>query len=152
MSMEREDTHSLRRQADRRRPSWVWLIASYYLSAGVWSLAIYWQLYSGALTLLPPSSASYFEGYARADYLLLMAASALGMLAAVLFLLLRRAAVYVFAFRFVLALGLAVRNALVHGSMDTSRPGYVLAALLLWGAAAGVCYYAWHLMRRGVLK
>jgi hypothetical protein len=152
MSMEGEGARTVRRQADRRRPSWVWLIAAYYLSAGAWSLAIYWQLYSGGLTLLPPSSLAYFENYTGVDYLLMMAVSALGILAAVLLLLLRRAAVYVFAFHFVYALGLALRNAFVHGVMDASRPGLVLAALLLWGAAAAVCFYAWHLLRKGLLK
>ncbi len=152
MSGEAHGVHPQRRQRDRRRPSWVWLISSYYLSAGLWSIAIYWQLSHGALTLLPPSSLAYFENYTAVDYGLLMIVHALGIAAAVLLLLLRRAAVYVFAARFVFGVGLTVRTALVHGYLDTSRPGLMLASLLLWSAAAAVCFYAWHLLRKGVLR
>lgn len=150
--MEIEDLRPSRRQHDRRRPSWVWLIGSYYISYGVWSLVIYWQLYTGTLTLLPPSSRLYFDNYTGADYWPLMALSVLAIVAAVLLLLLRRASVYLFTLRFVCAVGLAVWHAYTKGALDTSRPGYVLAALVLWSASAAVCFYAWHLMRKGVLK
>lgn len=150
--MEGEGAHPSRRQKDRRRPSWVWLIASYYISAGLWSLAIYWQLYTGALTLLPPSSRLYFDNYTGADYVPLLALSVLGIAAGALFVMLRRASAYLFAARFVLAVGVAVWNALSKGALDTSRPGYVLAALALWSVSAAVCFYAWHLVRKGVLR
>lgn len=150
--MEIEDLRPSRRQRDRRRPSWVWLIASYYISAGLWSLAIYWQLYTGALMLLPPSSRLYFDNYTGADFGLLMAIAALGIAAGVLLVMLRRASFYLFALRFACAVGLAVWNAYTRGAPDTSRPGYILAALVLWSASAAVCFYAWRLLRMGVLK
>ncbi len=152
MGSEAGGVHPVQRQQDRRRPSWVWLIASYYISAGLWSLAVYWQLYTGELTLLPPSSRVYFDNYTGADYWPLAAASALGILAAVLLLMLRRASAYLFAARFVFAVAWALWNAYARGAPDTSRPGFVLAALALWSASAAVCFYAWHLMRKGVLK
>ena len=141
-----------RRPRIARRPPLVWLIASYYLSAGAWSLAIYYQLASGTLTLLPPSRLAYFESYQGGDYALLMAASLLGMAAAVLLLLLRKESVYLFALKFAYSAGLAVWYALSKGALDTSRPEYLLAGLLLWSAAAAVCFYAWSLMQKGVLK
>lgn len=150
--MEADHLSPSRRQQDRRRPSWVWLIASYYISAGLWSVAIYWQLYTGQLTLLPPSSRIHFEGYTGADYAPLLLVSVLGIAAGVLLVLLRRASVYLFGARFVLAAVLALWNAHAHGALDTSRPGYLLAALVLWSASAAVCFYAWHLLRKGVLK
>jgi hypothetical protein len=152
MSIEIDGARPARRQQDKRRPSWVWLISSYYISAGLWSLAIYWQLYNGALTLLPPSSRIYFDAYTGADYGLLAAISVLGIGAAALFVMLRRASVYLFMARFVLAVGVASWNALNKGALDSSRPGYILAALVLWSVSAAVCFYAWRLMRKGVLK
>lgn len=136
-----------------KRPALVWLISSFYISAGFWSILIYSQMsFSGVTTLLPESSRAYFGNYSGFDYWPLMFVSALGIIAGVLFLLLRRESVHAFAFRFVIAVGVAVWNALEKGSIDTSRPGYILAGLLLWGASAAVCFYAWRLMRNGVLR
>jgi hypothetical protein len=152
MSIEHEGAHPARRQRDRRRPSWVWLIGSYYISAGLWSLAIYWQLYTHRLSLLPPSTRIYFDNYTGADYGVLMGLSALGICAAIALLMLRRASVYLFAARFMFSALLAIYGAFHGGALDTSRPGYVLAGLVLWSVSAGVCFYAWHLLRKGVLK
>lgn len=152
MNIEHVAARPARRQKDRRRPSWVWLIASYYISAGLWSLAIYWQLYTGKLTLLPPSNLPYFANLAGADYWPLMALSGLGVCAAVLLLLLRRVSLYLFALHFALGVGFAVWNALARGALDTSRPGMILAGLALWSASAAVCFYVWHLAQKGVLK
>jgi len=141
-----------RRPRTARRPRLVWLIGSYYVSAGLWSLAIYSQLATGSLSLLPQSRLIYFENYQGLDYSLLMLASLLGITAGVLLMLLRRASVYVFALKFVFAVALAVWQGLTIGGLDTSRPEYLLAGLLLWSASATVCFYAWHLMQKGVLK
>lgn len=151
-NIELEALRPARRQRDRRRPSWVWLIGSYYISAGLWSLVIYWQLYTHRLSLLPPSTLIYFDNYSGADYAVLMGLSALGIAAAIALLLLRRASVYLFALKFTLAVGLAVYGAFNGGGLDTSRPGFIVGGLLLWSVAAAVCFYAWHLLRKGVLK
>lgn len=143
-----------RRAARRaaRRPPWVWLIASYYVSAGLWSLAIYYQLLNGQLTLLPPSRRMYFEGYGSMDYLLLMSFSLLGVIAGLLFVQLRKESVYLFALKFAGAAGVTIWYGLTRGALDASSPGNLLAALVLWSVSAVVCYYAWLLQQRGVLK
>ena len=135
----------------KRRPALVWLIASYCISAGLWSLLIYYQVASG-LHPLPASKLAYFENYSGADYWPLAAVSLLNVIAGVLLLMRRKESVHVFAFKFALAVGVAVWNALEKGSMDTSEPQYIIIGLLLWGASAAVCFYAWYLMRKGVLK
>ncbi len=135
----------------KRRPALVWLISSYCISSGLWALLIYFQVAQG-LHPLPESKLAYFANYSGSDYWPLMAVSALNVVAGVLFLLLRRESVFVFFGKFIYAAGVAVWNALGKGAPDTSDPKYILAGLLLWGASAAVCFYAWHLMRKGVLK
>ncbi len=134
-----------------RRPRWVWLISSFYVSSGLWSLLIYYQIATGEKPL-PASSLAHFANYSGPDFLPLMSLAVLGVIAGVLFVLLRKASVYVFALRFACAVILAVWQAMTKGSMDTSRPENIMAGLVLWGASAAVCFYAWHLMRKGVLK
>lgn len=145
----------LARRSERRagrRPAWVWLIASYYISAGLWSLAVYYQLLTGNVTLLPPSRMMFFEGYGSADYGLFMSFSVLSVLAGVLFVQLRKESAYLFVLKFASAAGLTVWYGLTRGALDASRPENMLAALGLWSVSAGVCWYAWRLMRQGVLK
>lgn len=134
-----------------RRPRWVWLISSFYVSSGLWSLLIYYQIAAG-MKPLPPSGLAHFANYSGLDFLPLMSVSALSVIAGVLFLLLQKASVYVFLFKFAFADLLTIWLALTKGAMDTSRPEYIIAGLVLWASSAGVCYYAWHLMRKGVLK
>lgn len=135
----------------RRRPALVWLISSYCIATGLWSLLLYFQVSSG-LHPLPQSKLDYFENYSGSDYWPLMTISVLTVIAGMLLLLLRKESVYVFAFKFALAVGVAVWNALEKGSMDTSRFEYIIIGLLLWGSSAAVCFYAWYLMRKGVLR
>ncbi len=134
-----------------RRPALVWLISGYCLSSGLWSLLIYYQIAQG-MHPLPESKLAYFANYSGADYWPLMAVGALNVVAGVLFVLLRRESVFVFFGKFFFAAGVAVWNALEKGAPDTSEPKYILAGLLLWGASAAVCFYAWHLLRKGVLR
>lgn len=134
-----------------KRPALVWLISSFYISAGLWALLAYYQMSSG-LAPLPPSILAHFADYSEFDYQLLMSVAALNVIAGVLFLLLRRESVYVFAFKFVAGVLLTVWDALTKGGMDASSAEYMIVALMLWSASAAVCFYAWHLMRKGVLR
>jgi hypothetical protein len=139
------------RPRNKRRPALVWFIASFCISSGLWGLLMYYQIASG-MHPLPASKLAYFENYSGFDYLPLMAVHALNVVAGVLLLLLRKEAVYVFCGKFVFAVGVAVWNALEKSSMDTSEPQYIIIGLLLWSASAAVCFYAWYLMRKGVLR
>jgi len=123
----------------KRRPAWVWLISSFYISAGLWSLLIYFQVSSG-LHPLPESKLAYFGNYSASDYWPLMSVSGLNVIAGALFLFLRKESVYVFGFKFVFAVGVAVWNALEKDAMDTSRFEYIIVGLLLWSASAAVCF------------
>ncbi len=135
----------------KRRPAHVWFIGSFFISAGLWSLLVYYQISQG-MHPLPESRLAYFANYSPSDYWPLMLVSTLTVIAGVLLLLLRKEAVYAFAFRFALAVGVAVWHALTKGSMDTSEPEYLIVGLALWSASAAVCFYAWYLVRKGVLK
>lgn len=134
-----------------KRPALVWLLSSFYISAGLWSLLVYFQMLSGA-SPLPPSVLAHFENYSRSDYWLLMSVAALNVIAGALFLLLRREAVYVFGFKFLVAVPLSVWDALTRDAMDRSEPGNIVVALLLWSASAAVFFYAWKLRKKGVLR
>lgn len=140
-----------KRKPSVRRPRWVWLIASFYISAGLWSLLFYVLIASGEKPL-PPSTLAHFANYSTLDFLPLMSGSVLSVIAGVLFVMLRRASVYFFAFKFAFADVLTIWLALTKGAMDASRPENIALGLLLWGSSAGVCFYAWYLMRRGVLR
>lgn len=134
-----------------KRPRWVWLISSFYISAGLWAILIYSQMSAG-LKPLPPSVLAHFEGYSGSDYLLLISLHALSVIAGALFLALRKESVYVFIFKFGIGVPLTVCYALEKGALDASRPENVIVALIGWSAAALVCFYAWRLMKEGVLK
>ncbi len=73
-----------------KRPRWVWLIASFYISAGLWALLIYADMLSGGKPL-PPSVLSHFENYSALDYGLVISVSILNLIAGALFLMLRKA-------------------------------------------------------------
>ncbi len=135
----------------KRRPALVWLIGSFSISSGLYAMLFYYQIANG-MHPLPESKLAYFANYSGADFWPLAAVSALSVLAGALLILLRKQAVHAFALKFAAGVGVAVWNALEKGSMDTSEPQYILAGLLLWGLSAAMVFYAWHLMRKGVLK
>lgn len=141
---------SAARRLSKRRPALVWLISSFCISSGLWSLLIYYQVAQG-LHPLPESKLAYFANYSGSDYWPLMTISALTVLAGGLLLLLRKEAVPAFAVKFAGGVGVAVWNAQEKGAMDTSEPQYLLVGLLLWSASAAMIFYAWHLKRKGVL-
>jgi len=134
-----------------KRPRWVWLISSFYISAGLWGLLSCLDMMSGGKPL-PPSVLAHFENYSALDWGLVISVRIFDVIVGVLFLLLRKASVYVFGFKFVYGVALTLREALTRGAMDASTAERVLPAAILWSVSAAVVFYALHLMRKGVLK
>ncbi len=135
----------------RRRPALVWFLGSFCISSGLYAILFYYQISNG-MHPLPESKLLSFENYAGSDYWPMMLVSALTVLAGMLLLLLRKESVFVFTLKFILGAGVAVWNALTKGALDTSEFGYIVAGLLLWSASAAMVFYAWYLVRKGVLK
>jgi hypothetical protein len=143
--------HPSTRPRIKRRPALVWFIGSFCISSGLYAILYYYQIAHG-MHPLPESKLAYFANYSAADYWPLVAVNTLTVLAGALLIMLRKAALYAFALKFVLAVGVAVWDALTLGAPDTSEPEYIVVGLLLWGGSAAVVFYAWYLMRKGVLK
>lgn len=133
------------------RPVWVWIISGLYVFSAGSSLVSYFLIFSGTLSI-PEEQRQYLANLSVFDHALTFLMGAVNMLAAVLFFRLRKVSAYLFPAIFSFGLLMTLWHVATKGWLTAMNGPGLVGTLIGWALAIGVCAYAWHLRKTGVLK
>jgi hypothetical protein len=132
-------------------PVLVWVISICFIFAAVCTVGSLLLVHSGILPMLPAQK-QYFDSQTSLDYALIYGLTLVNMVGAVLFILLRRSAYYLFLTAFIVGL-ISVAYQIVARNWLTAVGGPSLVGVVFgWALMIAIIFYARHLVKTRVLR
>lgn len=123
------------------RPVWVWIIFVFYIFSAGSTLASYFFLYSGAISI-PEEQRQYLASLTVFDHAFTFLMGAVNIVTAVLFFRLRKISAYLFPATFAVGLLMTIWHVATKGWLTAMSGSGFIGALFGWAIAIGVCAYA----------
>jgi hypothetical protein len=137
-----------------KRPVLVWIICLLIFCCSPFSLLSILISHNAATGTMPVPEAQrhFFESQTVFDYALVVINVAVTLTWAVLFFMLRRVSLYVFAGALLLSVAVTIYNIVAKDWLDAVGVAGLIGAGVGWGLNLAILYYNWHLCRKGILR
>ena len=134
----------------RRRTRWIWAISIFYLVSAGWTLLSFVLIYSGTISVNPAQRA-YLDSLSGFDFGITVLIGLFNLSGAVALFILNRVAFKLFVTAFVASVAVALWHATTKEWLEAlGGPGFI-GTMIGYGISAAVCFYAWKLIKRGIL-
>ncbi len=134
----------------KERPIWVWIVSLFRIASSLIALWSYYLVLRGKMTMTNLER-PFYENWTFFDYAIRIFISLIDLIGAVAFLLLRKAAFYLFTAALIVFVISTVREFIKGTFQSMHVTASIIALVIGYGITIAIWLYSWKLLRKGIL-